>query len=78
LPITIYNVYEAKKLGEIADGVGKRTSIIVFSPPENPGETVGMHSVNQAGREYLDGKYEEFGLKPVKNIEFGDEFLKSP
>jgi hypothetical protein len=75
---TIYQVYEAKKMGEIADAVGVRTSIIVFSPPNEGGEgALELRRVTKEGSAFLDSKYKELGLKPVLNIEFEDKFLSA-
>jgi hypothetical protein len=76
IPLTIYNVYEAKKLGEIADGVGRKTSMLISSPRDNPGEDIDIKRVNDEGMAYLEQKYAEFGHKVVAGVEFKQEFME--
>jgi hypothetical protein len=78
LPITIYNVYEAKKLGEIADGVGVRTTILIVSPPQEADGPIEMKSVSNLGMEYLEQKRLEFGHKTLTGIDFKAEFMTIP
>lgn len=72
---TIYHTYEAKRLGEIADTVGKKTSIIIFSQAEKPEEPVQLKTVTPEGFTILERKYQELGLKPSKGITFPPEAL---
>jgi|SRR5882762_409560 len=74
IDVTLCNVYEAKRLGEIADGVGERTTILVITPPSDPSEAIGMKKVNVEGMKYLDEVYKQFGQKPLSNIDFKPEF----
>jgi hypothetical protein len=63
---SIYHVYEAKKLAEIAEGVGTDTVLIVLSPPKDEEAEVGFRAVTTKGFVELQTKYTEFGLK--KNV----------
>lgn len=73
---TVYQVYEAKRLGEIADGVGKRTTEVIITPmgDETHGN-VRIERMTDKGLEFLEGKYKELGLKPVPSLSFEDGFL---
>jgi hypothetical protein len=75
IPITIYNVYEAKRLGEIADGVGKKTTILIATPSQDPND-IDLKNVNTLGMEYLAEKYSEFGHKTLADMEFKPEFMQ--
>jgi hypothetical protein len=73
LATTLYNVFEATKLGSIAPGVGERFTMTVLYPQGN-GEVLAR-DVSAKGTKYLESKFREFGPKPTKKLEFKDEFL---
>jgi len=72
---TLYHVYEAKRLGEIAEAVGKMTSIAVISPPAKEGEAIDDKWVGESGFDFLGEKYRELGPKPVPDMDFLDEYF---
>jgi len=74
LATTLYNVFEATKLGSIAPGVGKHFTISVLYPPNEDGETV-TRDVSAKGIKYLEARFREFGPKPTKSLEFKEEYL---
>jgi hypothetical protein len=58
---TMYHTYEAKRLGEIAEGVGEYTCMLIFSPPKDI--EIRSRMINEEGKSFLEEKYKEFGLK---------------
>jgi hypothetical protein len=62
---TMYNVYEAKKLGEASPHVGKFTTMLVLSPPDAPSESMHIDVVQPEGLNYLDNLYDQYGPKPM-------------
>jgi hypothetical protein len=64
---TLYNVYEAKKFGELAPSVGARTNIAVVEPPT--ARNIGtMRVVSHAGLALLESYYQQYGPKTVSEI----------
>ena len=58
---TLYHTYEAKRLGEIAEGVGHHTIIIAVAPPgkfENRFMPISLDGI-----EFLEKQYQKYGLK---------------
>lgn len=74
LAVTLYNVFEATKLGSIAPGVGEHFTMTVLYPQKD-GEVL-KRDVSAKGTQYLEAKFKEFGPKPTKKLEFKDEFLR--
>jgi hypothetical protein len=68
---TIYRVYEAKKLGQIAEGVGEQTTIAIISASPTPDHTepIGVRWVTSDGFKFLDAKYKEYGLRAISNVQ---------
>jgi hypothetical protein len=66
LDSSLYHVYEAKSLAEIAEGVGPDTAMLVMAPPKDKTAMVAARKVTPEGFAELQTKYVEFGLK--KNI----------
>lgn len=68
---TIYSVYEAKKLSEIAPGVGKMTSYMCLNEPD-PSKKSVLDSYRICSREvgfpFLEKAFRRFGPKPVKTL----------
>lgn len=67
---TLYNVYEAKSLSEISEGVGPSTDMAVLYPSPSPTTQmprplIGSRFVNPAGFQTLQGMYERYSLKEV-------------
>ena len=76
---TIYHVYEAQRLAQIAPGVGKKMTIIVAKPPAKPGERIMLGQVTAAGQRHLATLYNRLGLKkvglfslPVGDVDWGN------
>jgi|GEM_PF-5690576 len=67
---TLYHTYEAKRLGEIAEGVGHSTIIVVIGPPKSPEEGLQKLVLSREGMTFLEEKYEEYGLKPTFKFEW--------
>ena len=55
------NAYEAKRLGEIAEGVGEFTVMLAIAPPKNI--EIRFLPIEQEGLKFLEEKYKEYGLK---------------
>jgi len=69
---TLYNVYEAKSLSQISEGVGSGTDMAVLSPApapttKTPRPLVVSRFVNDAGFQALSEMYERCSLKEVTN-----------
>jgi 20S proteasome alpha/beta subunit len=66
----LYVVYEAKKLGEAAPGVGRETIMGVrFLNKGEHGDEWDWHFVSIEGRSQLDRKFKQYGPRPVKDID---------
>jgi len=61
---TLYNVYEAKRIGESSPFVGKHTAIFILQPADEPSSPIGLSVVTPEGFGYLGGLFEEYGPKP--------------
>lgn len=76
LPETIYSAYEAKRLGEIAPGVGKSTVLIVLYPPKKDGTGyIETKWVSEEKFSILDEHFGKFGPKQIKDLKLPDDFL---
>ncbi len=64
---TIYCVYEAKKLGEIAPGVGKTTTMMILRRDEKS-HTLVHDDVLDSDLKYLDAQFKKFGPRPLRSI----------
>ena len=67
---TLYNVYEAKTLSKISEGVGPSTDMAILSPAQDPTAEIARPSinaryVNQEGFQALKEVYERYSLKEV-------------
>jgi hypothetical protein len=76
VPTSIYQTYEAQKLGQIADAVGEKTSMVIISPAEKVADPIGSRWINQKGFEFLEKKYKELGLKSAFGMTFEEEFTE--
>lgn len=63
---TLYHTYEAKRLGEIAEGVGEYTVLLVIGPPQKV--EIRYFSVSEETKKFLEEKYKEYGLKPTADL----------
>jgi 20S proteasome alpha/beta subunit len=61
----LYNIYEAKKLGEASPWVGEKTRMFVLKPPDN-GSALRAQVVTDAGEKWLKQLYRRYGPKPMK------------
>ena len=58
LGVALYHVYESKRLGQIASGVGEETMMVVLEPN---GDSVKALHVTESGLEFLDKQFKKFG-----------------
>jgi hypothetical protein len=65
---TIYHTYEAKRLGEIAEGVGEFTVMMAFAPPKNI--EIRYLPIEQDAMTFLEEKYKEYGLKSTLDFKW--------
>lgn len=84
LGTTIYNVYEAMKLGSIAPGVGEKFQIGVAEwdwyeqpNPHNDGE-VKISFLEPAYYQHLAKHFERFGPRQYKRIQLWPRLIKEP
>jgi len=73
---TIYNVYEAQRLAQIAPSVGEDLAINVIAPPKPKGGGIREFALTEDGESYLERQYRKYGLKPVKEIRIDRAFLE--
>jgi hypothetical protein len=68
--MTIYNVYEAKRFGELSPTVGRGTVIAVIHPtPEtDPHSSKNYYAVSSSGFSALNKAYEMYGPKPAEGF----------
>jgi hypothetical protein len=71
---TLYQVYEAKRLGEIAEGVGQYTVMLAIAPLRENGTEIRFLPVGKGILEVLEQKYEEYGLKSTEGFKWPDGF----
>jgi hypothetical protein len=64
---TLYNVYEAARLGRIAPGVGETDSFIMLAPPVADDSDVGVSHVNRNALHLLEEAFEAVGPKALTN-----------
>jgi len=67
---TLYHTYEAKRLGEIAEGVGEFTVMFAIAPPKNI--EIRYLPIEQDGLKFLEEKYKEYGLKSTLDFKWAD------
>jgi len=60
---TIYQVYEAKRLGEKAPGVGKKTNLLLVRPPLD-GQTQ-IEAILHSGLNFLEECFKKHGPQPI-------------
>jgi 20S proteasome alpha/beta subunit len=63
---TLYNVYEAKKIGESSPYVGQKTRIYILHPPNGTSKRAPVDMVTKEGEEWLAGLYAKYGPKKLK------------
>ena len=63
---TLYNVYEAKKIGETSRAVGKKTITLVVHPAstEDPG-VVRIQYLSAVGEKDLQKRFKKYGPRPI-------------
>lgn len=73
----LYNVYEAKRVGESSPYVGARTRILVLKHGLNRGEfETHIRVVEPAGEKWLRGLYRRHGPRPIRQrLEIPDTAL---
>ncbi|MEO8129174.1 MAG: hypothetical protein ABJF23_33630 [Bryobacteraceae bacterium] len=69
----LYYIYEAKRLSEVAPGVGQTTGMFVMLPSRRVGGDSAIFGISLGAFESLNAQYRRFGLKAFKpTIGFGD------
>jgi len=77
LDATVYNVYEAMKLAQIAPSVGKDIHIVTLEPVEEGGGEYTLQLLTREGTNVLSEYYERFGPKIAKDVDIPKEaFIK--
>lgn len=66
---TLYNVYEAKRTGEMSPSVGKRTTIFVVraESADDPG-VIQIQYVGEVGQKHLDKVFKKHKPKPMLTV----------
>jgi hypothetical protein len=71
----VYNVYEAKRMGENSPYVGKNTSLFVISGPE----PITVRSWSDTGKVCIEALFDAFGPKPMSTPpKLPSNFLSDP
>ena len=65
---TVYQVFEAMKLGSIAPDVGKEHTINVLYPPGELRKTVVGEALTDRAQTFLERQFKKFGPKPFKRL----------
>lgn len=65
LPRTLYNVYEAKRLGQASPYVGTKTRMYVLRPPSDGSNQIGAERVTREGEKWLARLFRKLGPKPM-------------
>lgn len=67
LPDTVYNVYEAKKLGESSPSVGQKTTLYVLQPPDPvmKDKKLRVRVLREEGEKELAKRFKKYGPRPV-------------
>jgi hypothetical protein len=71
---TIFAVHEAKKLAEIAPGVGRNTTYTLLSPPKDSASGLEFSFCSETGKRELAKRYRRFGLKKITGDALPHEF----
>lgn len=61
----LYNLYEAKKIGESSPFVGQKTRMFLLQPPEGSNE-IRASVVTASGENFLRKLFRRYGPKPMK------------
>jgi hypothetical protein len=61
----LYNVYEAKKIGETSPHVGAKTRMLVLHPPDQGSRRLTVQLVTPTGENALDELFRKYGPKPM-------------
>ncbi|MFZ1007827.1 MAG: hypothetical protein WAN65_13375 [Candidatus Sulfotelmatobacter sp.] len=72
----LYNVYEAKKMGEGSPSVGKKTMMRVLHPPATIGGPVCEQIVTASGAAALEELFGEYGPKPMASCTLPEDSLQ--
>ena len=77
LPKTLYNIYEAKKIGETSPAVGKKTAIIVArSERKEDMGVIRLQRLGGIGEKALQRLFRKHGPKPVMPFDLPDGSLQ--
>ena len=64
---TMYNVYEAKKTGEISPYVGQKTIMHILLPPKRGAKQIQGRHLTPAGEKFLQKLYRKYGPRVMKS-----------
>lgn len=65
LDLTLYQVYEAKRMSEIAPNVGKATRLGVMKPSTGADAPYRLNELTQDAEEFLEQCYRRYGLQEI-------------
>jgi hypothetical protein len=71
----IYNVFEAKKLGESSPFVGSRVTMYVLRKPSSNHDNIDIQLITPDGIKHLERLFKKYGPKPTPNIKLPDGVL---
>lgn len=66
---TLYHVYEAKRMAELAPSIGKHTSLAVIEPDDEGEVSWKIRAISHEAKEYLESRFLELG---PKSFSYGD------
>jgi hypothetical protein len=75
---TLYNVYEARRMAELAPSVGKTQtllSVVVPKEEQGKGPTWQVRAVTVDAKQYLDDCIQRYGPQPVGEIALPEELM---
>lgn len=70
---TLYHTYEAKRLGQIAEGVGEHTVMVGIGPPGAAELGIKMFHLKDAHHDFLEESYGVYGLKSTAEFKWPEE-----
>jgi hypothetical protein len=67
----VYIVYEAKRLGETAPGVGKRTNLFLLS---NKDGAIKVKPLSDLGHAFMEKQFRRFGPREITRLNLPEHF----
>ncbi len=71
---TVYAVHEAKKLAEIAPGVGRNTTYTLLRPPKDDSSSLDFDFLSPVGKRELEKRFLRFGPKKTVDSPLPGDF----